>query len=131
MASNREWTTREIAIVRHGYSQGVPVKILASRVNRTEPAVRIKARQIGLLHPTHSSRQAIANFEARHGRSIRDMAREYRDMRLSRTALAHDIGIERKALREALGHDLWHSWPHMTIGRIDAIRERRPPKIAN
>lgn len=131
MASNREWTTREIAIVRHGYPEGVPVSELAHRVRRTEPAVRIKARQLGLVHPTHSSRQAIANFVNLHGKPLRTMAREYRDMRLSRTDLAHDIGIERKALRQALGHDLWQSWPHMTIGRIDAIRERRPPKIAN
>jgi len=124
MPSNREWTTHEIAVLKRNYPKGVPVAVIAQQLSRTRAAIRVKARKLGLVHPAHSSRQAIANFEALHGQSISDIARRYRDTRISRTTLARDIGIDRESLRNALGHDLWQSWPHMTIGRIDAVRQR-------
>ena len=124
MASNREWTTSELKYLRDHYPAGMPVSDISSHLQRSSDAIRKMAQKLGLAHPCHSSRQAIANFVSLHGKPLREVAREYRDIRLSRTDLAHDIGVERKALREALGDEFWHSWPHMTIGRIDAVRQR-------
>lgn len=121
----KEWTTRELATLDRDYPAGVPVTEIARRVGHSRDAVKTRAQERGLEHPAHSSAQAIRNFEARHDRSLATIAREYRDRRLSRTTLAHDIGIEIKALRYALGDPLWCSWPRMTIGRIDAAKHRR------
>ncbi|MGQ7247560.1 hypothetical protein ACUN9Y_09495 [Halomonas sp. V046] len=121
----RGWTTRELTILDRDYPAGVPVAEISRRIGRSRDAVKTRAQERGLEHPAHSSAQAIRNFEALHARPLANIAREYRDRRLTRTTLAHDIGIENKALRNALGDSLWSSWPRMTIGRIDAAKQRR------
>jgi len=121
----REWTTRELAFLDKHYPAGVPVARIARALGRTITAVKRRAQERGLVHPGRSSAQRIRNFEATHGKPLAEIAREYRDRRLSRRDLAHDIGIENPALRRALGDALWHSWPRMTIGRIDEARRRR------
>ncbi|MBW5801148.1 hypothetical protein [Halomonas elongata] len=121
----KEWTTRELAILDRDYPAGVPAREIAQRVGHSERAVRSRAELRGLKHPAHSSAQAVRNFEVERGQRLADIAREYRDHRLSRTTLAHDIGIELKTLRRFLPDDLWKSWPRMTIGRIDEARHRR------
>lgn len=119
------WTTRELAYLDTHYPAGKPVAEIADVLGRSSYAVIARAAERGLRHPSWCSAQAIRNFESAHGQPLADIARVYRSRRLSRTALAHDIGIEIKALREAVGEALWRSWPRMTIGRIDANRERR------
>lgn len=121
----REWTTRELAFLDKHYPAGMPVPRIAKRLGRTVSAVKRRAQERGLVHPGRSSAQRIKNFEDAHGRPLAEIAREYRDRRLPRTSLAHDIGIERLALKQALGDALWDSWPRMTIGRIDEARRRR------
>lgn len=121
----REWTTRELALLDKHYPAGMPPAEIARRLDRTEKAVKRRAQARGLVHPGRSSAQRIKNFEAAHGKPLAEIAREYRDRRLPRATLAHDIGIENPALRRALGDDLWESWPRMTLGRIDEARRRR------
>lgn len=125
MRTWREWTTRELDFLDRHYPAGMPVAEIARRVGHTVQATKQRARERGLVHPGRSSAQRIRNFESLHGKPLAVIAREYRERRLSRITLAHDIGIERLALRRALGESLWHSWPRMTIGRIDAARQRR------
>ena len=121
----REWTTRELAFLDKHYPAGMPPAEIARRVGHSVGAVKRRAQARGLTHPGRSSAQRIRNFEAAHGKPLAEIAREYRDRRLSRRDLAHDIGIENPALRRALGDALWESWPRMTIGRIDEARRRR------
>ena len=125
MANGREWSTQEIQYLRKHYPAGTPVSKIADHLNRTANAVKRKAQENGLVHPGRSSRQLIRNFEAMHGKPLHEIALGYRDRHLSRSTLAHDIGIERLALRKALGDELWNSWPFMTIGRIDANKTRQ------
>lgn len=125
MANGREWSVQEIQYLRKHYPAGTPVPQIADHLNRTVNAIKRKAQENGLVHPGRSSRQLIRNFEAIHGKSLHEIALEYRDGCLSRITLAHDIGIERLALSKALGDELWNSWPFMTIGRIDANKERQ------
>ena len=121
----REWTTRELAFLDKHYPTGLAVAKIARRLDRSPAAVKRRAQERGLVHPGRSSAQRIKNFEAAHGKPLAEIAREYRDRRLSRITLADDIGIEKRTLRTALGDALWHSWPTMTLGRIDESRRRR------
>lgn len=125
MANGREWSTWELRYLHQHYPAGTPVAQIAAHLDRTIPAVKRKAQQYGLVSPDRSSQQRIRNFETAHGKPLLVIAREYRDRNLSRRTLAHDIGIERLALYSALGEVLWHSWPWMTIGRVDEARQRR------
>ena len=125
MARRRDWTCPEVAILDRDYPAGVAAAEIAMAVGHPPGEVKRKARERGLRHPAWCSAQAIANFEQAAGRPLAEIAREYRDRRLSRAALAEAIGINPKALREALPDELWQSWPRMTIGRIDAARQRR------
>ena len=126
MASNREWTTWESAYLKRHYPAGMPAAQIAEHLGRSVTAIMAKAGKLGLRHPTHSSQQSIANFEALHGKPITEITREYRDQCLSRGELAAEIGIDNKALRAAIGEALWRSWPHMTIARKRAVENRRP-----
>lgn len=121
----KEWTTRELALLDELYPAGVSVSEISEVVGHSVPAVKRRAQARGLRHPAWCSAQAISNFEQAAGKALAEIAAEYRDRRLSRAALAEAIGIGPKALREALGDELWTSWPRMTIGRIDEARRRR------
>lgn len=125
MARRRDWTCPELAILKREYPAGTPTKEISTMVGHSPGEVQRKARERGLRHPAWCSAQTIANAEQAHGKPLAEIAREYRDRRLSRATLAGDIGIGAKTLREALGEELWKSWPVMTIGRIDESRRRR------
>ena len=125
MRTWKEWTTRQLAILDRDYPDGVPLDVIALRTGHTIYAVKTRAAERGLTHPNGSSQACIARFERQHGKPLARIALWYRERRLPRTALARDIGIEIKALRTALGDELWQSWPRMTIGRINAARNRR------
>lgn len=125
MANGKEWTTPEIKYLRQHYPAGTPAHEIAGHLGRSIGSIRRKAYLLRLTHPNHSSQQSIANFEAMHGKPLAEIAREYRDRRLSRTELAGDIGIIYQNLRKFLPDDLWQSWPFMTIGRIDANKVRQ------
>lgn len=125
MRTWREWVTSEIRYLRHHYPAGTPVNEISRHIGRSEAAVKRKALDLGLRHPGHSSAQLIENFEKAHGKPLCAIAQEYQDRRLSRRDLAHDIGIERLALKNALSDEMWQSWPRMTIGRKDACASRR------
>lgn len=127
MANGREWNTRERAFLTQHYPAGTPVAQIAETLGRSDAAVKRKAQEMQLTHPGRSSRQRIANFEAAQGKPLAEIARDYRDRRLSRHTLAHDIGIEMLALRNALPDALWQSFPRMTLARLDAARERQHP----
>lgn len=120
----REWNGRELSLLGLHYRAGTPVEQIAQIVGHTAPAVKSRAQELGLVHPRHCSAQAIRNFEAAHGKPLMAIAKEYRDRRLSRTDLASAIGVTYQTLRQFLPEELWLSWPHMTIGRIDAARQR-------
>ncbi|WP_136247969.1 hypothetical protein [Halomonas borealis] len=125
MRTWKEWTTRQLAILDRDYPDGVALGVIAQRTGHSIYAVKTRAALRGLVHPNRRSQARITRFERQHGRTLARIALWYRERRLSRRTLAHDIGIEIKALRNALGEELWQSWPRMTIGRIDAARKRR------
>lgn len=125
MANNREWTTRELAYLRQHYSAGTPMAEMVEEIGRTSAAIIQRAKVLGLRRPCMSTRQAIRNFEELHGKPLVEIAKEYRDRRLSRSELAGDIGIIYQNLRKFLPAELWQSWPFMTIGRIDANKTRQ------
>ncbi|MBB3142229.1 hypothetical protein [Halomonas organivorans] len=125
MRTWKEWTTRQHAILDRDYPDGVPLDEIAQHTGHSIYAVKTRAAERGLVHPNRSSQACIARFERQHGKPLARIALWYRERRLPRTALAHDIGIEIKALRTAMGDELWQSWPRMTIGRIDAAKKRR------
>lgn len=121
----KEWTTHQLAFLDKHYPGGMPVPDIAKRVGHTVPAVKRRAQERGLVHPGRSSAQRVRNFEASHGQPLAVIAEEYRDSHLSRSDLAGDIGIIYQTLRQFLPDELWQSWPRMTIGRVDAARQRR------
>lgn len=125
MPTRRDWTCPELAILDRDYPAGLASAEIAAKVGHSPGEVQRKARERGLRHPSSCSAQAIANAEQAHGKALAEIARDYRDRRLSRATLAGDIGIGAKTLREALGEELWQSWPVMTLGRIDESRRRR------
>lgn len=131
MGANREWTTTEIEYLKRRYPKGDSAQEIGDRLGRTKHAVIMMAKNHKLRHPRHSTEQMIQNFEELHGRPVAEIAKEYRDGRLSRSALAADIGIDKSSLRRFLPESLWQSWPHQTIGRIDAAKTRRPPTKRN
>lgn len=121
----REWNGRELRFLDKHYPAGMPVAEISKHVGHTVSAVKSRARERGLVRPRHCSAQAIRNFETAHGKPLVAIAKEYRERRLSRSDLAGDIGIIYQTLRQFLPDELWQSWPVMTIGRVDAARQRR------
>lgn len=121
----KEWTTRQLAFLDKHYPTNMPISTIAEHVGHTVDACKQRAGIRGLRRPLSCSAQAIRNFEELHGKPLAAIAKEYRDRRLSRSDLAGDIGIIYQTLRQFLPEDLWKSWPRMTIGRVDAARQRR------
>lgn len=121
----KEWTTGQLAFLDKHYPTNMPIETIAKHVGHSIGACKSRAGTRGLRRPLSCSAQAIRNFEAAHGKPLVTIAKEYRDRHLSRSELAGDIGIIYQTLRQFLPDELWQSWPVMTIGRVDAARQRR------
>ena len=126
MAGGREWKTTEVATLRWGYARGLPARAIGALINRSERAVFIKARSLGIKHKHGSIGVAVELFEQQHGKALIEIAAQYRERRLSRAELAADIGIsDNRYLRRLLPPELWQSWPRNTVGRQLAREQRR------
>lgn len=127
MAGGREWTTTEVAVLRWGYARGLPAKQIGEMINRSERAVFVKARKLGIKHKHGSVSEAVRLFEQAQGKPLIEVAILYCERRLSRAELAADIGIAdiSRDLKRLLPPELWQSWPHYTVGRQLACEQRR------
>jgi hypothetical protein len=127
MAGGREWMTTEVATLRWGYERGLPAREIGAMINRSERAVFVKARKLGIKHKHGSVSEAVRLFEAERGKPLIEIALSYYDRRLSRSELAADIGIAdiSRDLKRLLPPELWQSWPRNTVGRQLASEQRR------
>ncbi|UTD55912.1 hypothetical protein [Halomonas sp. MS1] len=127
MAGGREWKTTEVAVLRWGYARGLPARAIGALINRSERAVFVKARKLGIKHKHGSVSEAVRLFEQAQGKPLIEVAKIYYDRRLSRSELAADIGIAdiSRDLKRLLPPELWQSWPHYTVGRQMAVEQRK------
>lgn len=121
----RPWTLKEYAYLKKHYPTSKPISDIAQAIERSEEQVSFRARKLGLIRPRHCTELAVKNFEARKGKPLDAVARDYQRRRLSRMDLAADIGIDYKSLKKMLPPELWQSWPHNTVGRQLACEQRR------
>ncbi|QHD50016.1 hypothetical protein CTT34_10100 [Vreelandella aquamarina] len=121
----KAWRPNEDRLIAARYADGVLASDIAEELGRTPEAVRTRAKELGVKHPRHNSKLAIAGFESRRGKSLADIAKNYSRRKLSRTDLAADIGIHYATLKRFLPAEIWDSWPRMTVGRQLSCEQRR------
>lgn len=121
----RPWTLKEYAYLKRHYPTDMPIADIAVAINRSEEQVSFRARKLGLVRPRHCTELAVKNFEARKGKPLDAVARDYLRRKLARRDLAADIGIYYGTLKRLLPAELWQSWPHQTVGRQLAAEQRR------
>lgn len=125
MASNREWTTVEVATLRHGYERGLPAEHIGVMLGRTKGSVHRMASKLGIRSARSDPRVAVEAFLSRQGKSLSEVITLYQARRLARSDLAADIGIDATTLKRFIPPETWQSWPHNTIGRQLAAEQRR------
>lgn len=121
----RPWTLKEYAYLKKHYPTSKPISDIAQAIERSEEQVSFRARKLGLIRPRHCTELAVKNFEARKGKPLDAVARDYLRRKLARRDLAADIGIYCGTLKRLLPPELWQSWPHNTVGRQLACEQRR------
>lgn len=121
----RPWTLKECAYLKKHYPTSKPISDIAQAIERSEEQVSFRARKLGLIRPRHCTELAVKNFEARKGKPLDAVARDYLRRKLARRDLAADIGIYCGTLKRLLPPELWQSWPHNTVGRQLAAEQRR------
>jgi hypothetical protein len=125
MASNREWTTIERAILSDGYARGLSAEHIGVMLGRTKGSVHRMASKLGIRSPRSDPKIAVEAFLSRQGNPLVEVIALYQARRLARSDLAADIGIDCTTLKRFIPPDTWQSWPHNTIGRQLAAEQRR------
>lgn len=121
----RPWTLTEYAYLKKHYPTSKPISDIAQAIERSEEQVSFRARKLGLVRPRHCTELAVKNFEARKGKPLDAVARDYLRRKLARRDLAADIGIYCGTLKRLLPPEIWQSWPRNTVGRQLAAEQRR------
>ncbi|SNY95522.1 hypothetical protein [Halomonas sp. hl-4] len=125
MASNREWTTIEVATLRHGYERGLSAQCIGDMLGRTKGSVHRMASKLGIRSARSDPRVAVEAFLKQQGKPLSEVIDWYQSRALARCDLAADIGIDGATLKRFIPPDVWQSWPHYTIGRQLAAEQRR------
>ncbi|MEG3078533.1 hypothetical protein R3F64_01515 [Halomonas sp. 5021] len=125
MASHREWTTVEVATLRHGYERGLSAQCIGETLGRTKHSVHRMASKLGIRSARSDPRVAVEAFLKRQGKPLTEVVEWYQARNLARCDLAADIGIDCTTLKRFIPPDAWQSWPHNTVGRQLAAEQRR------